>query len=85
MTLIGFAADPLVVVIAKHPEDIEFYGCEFIRIIKAWLWMVKLNLVDEKTEGSFFPIAGTPSKFELVITRLFQINRKIPRVMIDGW
>lgn len=50
-TLIVFAGNLAVIVVAKHPEVGEFYGNETIHDIKSWLQMVKLYLADETTEA----------------------------------
>ena len=50
-TIIGFADDLAVVVVAKQPEDVEMYANETISAIKAWLEMVQLDLAEQKTEA----------------------------------
>lgn len=49
-TLIGFADDLAVAVIAKPSKDVELYGNETIHVIKAWLQIVKPDQADEKME-----------------------------------
>lgn len=48
--LIIFVGD-LVVVAAKHHEDVELYGTQTIHTIDALLQMIKLELADEKMEA----------------------------------
>lgn len=35
----------------QHTENVEPYGSEIIYALKFWLWIVKLDLADEKTEA----------------------------------
>lgn len=58
----------------EAPRKVEIYGSETIHPIKAWLQMIKLNLVDENREVDLINHRKKKklSKSELVITRSFQ-------------
>lgn len=50
-TVIGFADDIAIVVVAKSIEEIEVVANEAISVIESWLHSVGLNLAEHKTEA----------------------------------
>lgn len=50
-TIIGFADDIAVVVVAKHLDEVEMYARESIKQIKEWLDRAGLELAEHKTEA----------------------------------
>ncbi|CAD7081162.1 unnamed protein product [Hermetia illucens] len=50
-TVVGYADDIALVVVAKHLEDAELYSSEAISAVKCWLESSGLTLAEEKTEA----------------------------------
>lgn len=48
-TIVLFADDLAVVATAKHPEDIEVYAAETMRVVKFWLERGRLPFTNKKT------------------------------------
>lgn len=48
--IIDFVVDLAVLVTAKHPEDVEVYATETVRVVMSWVERARLTLVAEKTK-----------------------------------
>lgn len=49
--IVGFVNDPVEVVTAKQPDDIEVYVMKTIKVVKFWLERTGMTLADERTEA----------------------------------
>lgn len=54
-TVVGYDDDIVLVVAAKHLDDVGLCSSEAISVVKLWLGSAGLRITEEKTEAVFIP------------------------------